>query len=269
MKTTKLFIITLISVFALGCKTEEMSLKPLDEIPTTKYYSSDILPSQSQLIYGVWKVSSTSGGFSGKGYTKDFDYLLLKRNGIFGIMRNDSLIGYGKLTLLSDMTMSPVYKLFCKFDFDKNAAIELYNDSEKYFQLVGKDTLNLIAPCCDRYNIHLIRQSSSPGILKGKVSIGPLCPVETIPPRPECLPTAETYKNWQTAVWNTSKTKKISNINPGLDGNFELSLPAGDYKIDFETPRTNSIGGNNLPLDITIKRNETSTQYITIDTGIR
>ena len=47
------------------------------------------------------------------------------------------------------------------------------------------------------------------GLLKGKISIGPLCPVETFPPQPQCLPTLETFKAWQTAIWNKTKTMKL------------------------------------------------------------
>jgi hypothetical protein len=37
------------------------------------------------------------------------------------------------------------------------------------------------------------------GVLKGKISSGPLCPVEKISPDSACLPTMETYKSWATA----------------------------------------------------------------------
>jgi len=30
------------------------------------------------------------------------------------------------------------------------------------------------------------------GVLKGKITICPLCPVETVPPSPGCTPTSET-----------------------------------------------------------------------------
>jgi len=152
-------VIVLLTLFFVGCKTDDIALKALDAIPETKYYSSDIIPEQQSNIYGVWKVVRTSGGFVGSGYTKDFDYLILKRNGIFGIVRNDSLLTSGKLTLLPDLTMSPVNKgIHCKFESEKTVRIELCGDSEKYIQLVGKDSLDLIAPCCDRYNTHLIRK---------------------------------------------------------------------------------------------------------------
>jgi len=268
-------ISVIIGCIILGsCATQEISLKKLDVIPATKYYSDDIFFDSNQSIYGVWKLISTSGGFSGSGFEKDFDYLLLKPNAIFGVVRNDSLLGYGKLTLLPN---SPVFynnSIHCSFDFDQTANVQLNADPEKYISLKNNDTLNLTAPCCDRYNIQLVRQNSdlnttNQGTLKGKISIGPLCPVETVPPRPECQPTAETYKAWQIAVWNQAKTQVIVDITPSLDGNYSIQLPVGKYIIDFKTPKTYTIGGNNLPKQITISRGFTTQLDVTIDTGIR
>jgi hypothetical protein len=63
------------------------------------------------------------------------------------------------------------------------------------------------------------------GVLKGKISIGPLCPVERIPPDSACLPTAETYKAWATAVWTLKKKAKVATINPNLDGIYQMCGP--------------------------------------------
>jgi len=103
-------------------------------------------------------VVRTSGGFVGSGYTKDFDYLILKKNGIFGIVRNDSLLTSGKLTLLLTIALYMPIGIHCQFESEKTVNIELCGDPEKYIRLVGKDSLDLIAPCCDRYNTHLIRK---------------------------------------------------------------------------------------------------------------
>lgn len=151
-------IFLLITLFFVGCKTEAIALKALDAIPETKYYSSDIIPEQQSNIYGVWKVVRTSGGFVGSGYAKDFDYLILKKNGIFGIVRNDSLLTSGKLSLLPEVAMYLPNGILCQFESEKTVNIELCGDPEKYIRLVNKDSLDLIAPCCDRYNTHLIRK---------------------------------------------------------------------------------------------------------------
>mgnify|MGYP001413832544 CR=1 FL=1 len=106
------------------------------------------------------------------------------------------------------------------------------------------------------------------GVIKGKISIGPLCPVETIPPSPECLPTADTYKAWQTAVWTLNHTK-IADLNADLQGNFMLGLGSGTYLIDFVQSRTGSIGSSNLPAVIRVADKDILVFNINIDTGIR
>ena len=159
MKSAYVILLFLLSVFVLtSCKTEEVSLSKLDGVSTTRYYSTDVIPELYNTVYGEWKVVGTSGGLSGIGFEKEFDYLILKKNAIFGIIRNDSLITYGKLTLLPYLDMKIQNGLLCKFDFEKSINIELSGDSEKTIRLVNKDSLDLIAPCCDRYNTHFIRK---------------------------------------------------------------------------------------------------------------
>lgn len=247
----------------------------MDTISPTKYYSSDIIPPGYQSVYGVWKIYQTSGGLAGQGYTPDFDFLVIKPYGIFGIIKNDSVIAYGKLTRLTDNTMSPVLRLYCSFDFDKTAKIELAADPEKYFFLTGSDTLDLMAPCCDRFNTRLVRQKTNldglgkTGLFEGNIDIGPICPVETVPPQPGCQPTAQTYAAWQLAVWNAAGTNVITNIQPQSDGSFSLPLPEGDYQLNFASSDTHSFGGTKFPVKLTISGNETYHLDISIDTGIR
>lgn len=107
------------------------------------------------------------------------------------------------------------------------------------------------------------------GMLKGKISIGPLCPVETVPPQPQCKPTLETYKAWQLSVYSQNGTTKVMNLTPDSTGKFQLKLNVGKYKIDFEKPGAMGIGSNNLPLNFEIQKADTTSLAIDIDTGIR
>lgn len=108
------------------------------------------------------------------------------------------------------------------------------------------------------------------GVLKGKISIGPICPVERNPPDPACLPTMETYKAWATAVWTLDKKTKVATLDPNLDGTYQIELPVGNYMIDFDVARTGRIGGSNiLPALISIALGDTTNLDINIDTGIR
>ena len=110
--------------------------------------------------------------------------------------------------------------------------------------------------------------SQEVGFLEGKISIGPICPVETDPPDPGCLPTAETYKAYPVAVWTADGERKIIQINPALDGSYKTDLEPGRYLINLET-HINNIGGSNLPVEVIIISDYITTLNIDIDTGIR
>jgi hypothetical protein len=105
------------------------------------------------------------------------------------------------------------------------------------------------------------------GILEGTISIGPICPVETIPPSPECLPTAETYKAYPVGIWTSDGSRRIALITPALDGSFSVELDPGEYLIRLD--KTSGVGGSNLPRQIVISTQEKTTVSINIDTGIR
>ena len=106
------------------------------------------------------------------------------------------------------------------------------------------------------------------GTLQGKVSIGPLCPVERIPPDPACQPTAETYKAYPVSVWSANMNAKILDLTPSLDGSYSVSLPFGTYNIVLEN-KSPGIGGSNLPALVDINKDAPTEFDISIDTGIR
>lgn len=115
---------------------------------------------------------------------------------------------------------------------------------------------------CDKQMAH------ESGVLEGVISIGPICPVEKIPPDPDCLPTTETYKAYPVSVWTSNGKRKIAQINPALDGSFKTELAPGNYTVLLEREQ-NIIGGSNLPVGVSIISEETTLLNINIDTGIR
>ena len=106
------------------------------------------------------------------------------------------------------------------------------------------------------------------GYLNGIISIGPICPVETIPPDPGCLPTAETYKAYPVSIFTIDGKTRITQLSPLLNGSFSSKLLPGDYLIKLEKSQ-NVIGGSNLPVEVTITSGDTTLLDISIDTGIR
>ena len=106
------------------------------------------------------------------------------------------------------------------------------------------------------------------GFLEGVISIGPICPVETDPPDPGCLPTAETYKAYPVSVWTSNGRRKVTQINPSLDGSFRTELAPGNYLVILEKEQ-NNIGSSNLPAEVSIISKGKTLINIDIDTGIR
>jgi hypothetical protein len=106
------------------------------------------------------------------------------------------------------------------------------------------------------------------GYLEGVITIGPICPVEKDPPDPGCLPTAETYKAYPVSVYTLNGQRKIAQLNPALDGSYNLKLHPGTYLVVLDKQYYGP-GGSNLPVEITIIQQDTTTLDIDIDTGIR
>ncbi len=128
----------------------------LDHIPFDHYYPTDDLSEEAD-IRGIWRVESSSGGETGAGYGKDFDHLLVKSNGIFGLEKANELLASGKIQRIT-RTDGIIAVLF-KADFNPNPfSYQLIIDNEKYIEF-RSDSLDLISPCCDRFNTHLVKQN--------------------------------------------------------------------------------------------------------------
>jgi len=134
--------------------------------------------------------------------------------------------------------------------------------SLKIFFSIASLTGLLFISGCEK----LINQGT--GFLEGVISIGPICPVETDPPQPGCLPTAETYKAYPVSIWSSNGRRKIAQINPALDGSYKAELDHGNYLVVLENGQ-NRIGSSNLPVEVSITTQNETLLNIDIDTGIR
>lgn len=106
------------------------------------------------------------------------------------------------------------------------------------------------------------KDSASTGTISGRVTLSPICPVERMPPDPQCAP-----KPYQTKVdvLSSDGSKLIKSTQSGADGSFALTLPFGNYRIQ-------AAGGTVLPrcAPITVSlKTATSLVDISCDTGIR
>ena len=152
---TLIFIFSvLINVFNSCDKNTIDTFSLLKEFETTKYFDSEIFAQTDLKIYGKWKVFDISGGIHGSGYGLNFDYLEIKEYGIYGFVRNDSLLEYGKIA----PALQTANEIRLKVDLEKDEnSNSFFADREKYVEFYGNDTLHLNSPCCDRFDYHFKR----------------------------------------------------------------------------------------------------------------
>ena len=155
----KILVISLgLLLIGLGCNKESTSkVTPntsfIDTVSTQRYYGSDILLPQYSGIYNKWKLTHVTGGLIGGEHRLGFDFLIFKKNGIYCLVKNDSIKEFGKISI------SDQYKEGLLIDLQPDKLSETFvGDFEKFVDLSHKDTLILKAPCCDRYNFELVIQ---------------------------------------------------------------------------------------------------------------
>jgi hypothetical protein len=104
-----------------------------------------------------------------------------------------------------------------------------------------------------------------PGILQGKVTIGPLQPVAT-PGEPAEVPCG-VYEARKIMVYDKSGDRLVEQVDIDCDGRYVVKLSPGTYTVDI-----NRIGvdfSKGLPAQVEIKSGITTRLDIDIDTGIR
>ena len=99
MKTlTSIFILYILAGMFTSCDEESIEIpKVLDKVESTRYFNAEIFSEQDLKIYGTWKIFDISGGIHGTGYDPDFDYLVVKKVGIYGFVKDNSLLEFGKI----------------------------------------------------------------------------------------------------------------------------------------------------------------------------
>ena len=103
------------------------------------------------------------------------------------------------------------------------------------------------------------------GTLAGRMTIGPICPVEQLDH--PCQPTPEMFAARKIYVYLPDKTTQVKIITPSGDGTFSASLPAGIYYVTMPSQGIGSVTG--LPATVTIKPSQTVAIVVDVDTGLR
>jgi hypothetical protein len=164
---------------------------------------------------------------------------------------------------------------FVPFEAELTFVIDEVMSGKKGTLYLHKDNPSGLSEYNDLLEIPVIwgevDQSDSEGILsfnsgvKGRVLLGPICPVMQIPPDPSCddRPLETTV---QVFVKNSRGNTPFIITKTNRDGEYILSLPPGEYILE-------AVGGNPFPRcstqDIIIEPEIILNVDISCDTGIR
>ena len=104
------------------------------------------------------------------------------------------------------------------------------------------------------------------GILKGKVTIGPLTPVVRIGETPAPV-SPEVFTSHGIEISKSGEDKIFKTVYFNGDGTYNVTLPEGSYSVKLIPSGISNAQG--LPATITIKKGWETILNINIDTGIR
>lgn len=106
--------------------------------------------------------------------------------------------------------------------------------------------------------------ADSSATVTGRLVAGPICPVETNPPNPDCAPRPVPG----TEVVATLSDGTELRVESSVDGTFRIALPPGDVVITFSADEASMLAPD--PITATIEANQTlDLGDLTYDTGIR
>lgn len=101
--------------------------------------------------------------------------------------------------------------------------------------------------------------------IRGTVLLGPICPVQQIPPLPECAD--KPYKT-RLAVTDSNQIQIIREFESGEDGKFTIELVPGEYFIR-SAAIANILPYCSSPEILTVKERQYTEITVLCDTGIR
>jgi hypothetical protein len=124
-------------------------------------------------------------------------------------------------------------------------------------------TVGRIGPNCEFSLCPNTGSTSQKSGIIGTVTLGPTCPVERIPPDPNCAPK---FYSTSINIMGGGDNKIIKIIQSDSNGAFEINLDQGSYTLQAQ-------GGNVLPrcplVTVDVKSGQYTTANISCDTGIR
>jgi hypothetical protein len=116
----------------------------------------------------------------------------------------------------------------------------------------------------------MARQQHSSGVLEGRVTIGPACPVERQPvgAKPESCPAPPgAYADRKVLVFTPNRDSLVASVDVDSTGSYRVELKPGEYLVDVK--RSGIETSKDLPRRVQIGAGRTVRVDLSIDTGIR
>ena len=99
--------------------------------------------------------------------------------------------------------------------------------------------------------------------IEGKITIGPTCPVERVPPDPNC---ADKPYQATIVVKTADEQQELSSFSSDQDGTFKVKLAPGTYML---VPENKGIYPRGQSQKVVVKVNNFTQVNISFDSGIR
>jgi hypothetical protein len=139
----KIFICIISLLLVFSCNKESIKDPSLlmDSISVTKYYPSEIFSDINLRLYGQWQFSyiyDDAGIIMGPGkIAPTYDYLELKKYGIYGKIKNNKIIESGKIVIVKqDNSQFEINLIPDKID-------NITTESWYYVNFYGNDSIKL------------------------------------------------------------------------------------------------------------------------------
>ena len=140
-----IYLICFLSLFSCRKEQElkEQEQSALSLLETTKYYNDEIFTEGNLILYGQWRflyIYDDAGYIAGPGkIDPDYDYLVIKKYGIYGKIKANKVIESGKIEVVKQN--ATMFEIILKSSFKNNST---YPSDIWYVNYMGKDSLEMV-----------------------------------------------------------------------------------------------------------------------------
>ncbi len=152
----------LIIVASISCDDKKIDSRSyLNNIDQHHYYNNEVIPPAYEKIYGTWRLDRIEGGIAGQGRPVDFNYLEVKRYGIYAVIKDNKILELGRIKVDTfDMSRADIFQvLFEPEQLERQYAT--FPPNTGYIHFVD-DKMYIGPPCCDTFQRLFVKDDWRP-----------------------------------------------------------------------------------------------------------